>query len=304
MAPKKRKQSKRQNWLAGVSELTTRIPLDALLGCALLVLVLLAVYYGWQRWGKDALAGANRQLVEEKIHVPEQPEWISRSNVVSEVFRTGSLGELFLFDKDLSLKVHGAFELNPWVAKVNRVGKNPDGSIMVDLDYRQPLAWVEIPPEYTENRQPGVFAIDREAVLLPREDLNGRVTDFPLPRISLRDPSPWPSVAGLAWRDQRILGAVQIVTLLAGDWHALGLKRVQVDSVPGGTSQFIYSLITESRSTIVWGAAPGAEPPNEPVANDKLARLRDEHARRNGFSRSQYLDLRIQTIGAAPQPLR
>ena len=202
------------------------------------------------------------------------------------------MSELSLLDKELTLKIYGAFEMHRWVARVDSVGKQPGGGVVVDLHYRQPVAWVEVPASMTESDLDSILPIDVQGVLLPPEELKHRVAEFP-PRISVSSLSPWPHRAGLPWKDARVSGAAMIASLLADSWRELRLNRIKAYSVtPDDNQEGFFLLETASGKEIEWGRAPGKEQPNEPLAADKVERLR-QHASQYGLSDpSREIDLR------------
>ena len=146
---------------------------NLLLGVILLVACTIGGVLGWKKWGKPALVQTATALRVDQISVTQQPTWI-KADVRGEAFRDGSLGELSSLDHELAYKVFRAFEFHSWVAKVNRVNKGPKGRVDVDLRYRRPVAWVEIPSSMSPRDESGILPIDAEAVLLPVTDFRKR----------------------------------------------------------------------------------------------------------------------------------
>jgi hypothetical protein len=270
-----------------------------MLGGLLLLLLAVGIAYGWRTWGRDALARADQRLTVENLQITPQPEWIER-NVAAEVFRDASLGRLSLLDSELTPKVHHAFEMHPWVAEVPRVGKRPGGTILVELRYRRPVAWVEIPDELTAFEGKGLFPIDRDAVLLPKEEFETRVDRFPLIRIAVPNPEPW-GLEGQPWDDARIEGAAKIADALHDCWRELKLYLIRAKSVgtdrSAGNRATVYEIVTEDTTTFVWGSAPGHEQPGELTAFDKIERMRRALQNRYSMQLSP-IDLRAAHVPA------
>ncbi len=295
MATRKRKKKlERSHWWDHFGQADSALPVNALLGFLLLVTVAAGVYYGWRTWGRSALARLNHRVDVENLQVTPQPTWIG-GNIVNQVYDDSSLAELSLLDEELTLKVYGAFEMHPWVAKVDRVGKRPGGALVVDLHYRQPIAKVEIPADMTSNNRESVLPIDADAVLLPTIHLRNQLDALPLLRIWVsQNLAPWPNDAGETWRDARVAGAARIASLLAEQWQEFGLYRIRAYSIDTDNDQEgLFQLETGEGELIVWGSAPGKEQPNEQLAAEKLQSLHHHFSQRVRSEPGMMLDLRL-----------
>lgn len=129
--------------------------------------VIVAGRVAWQRWGEPSLDNPAYLLGPEQIVVTPQPAWI-QGDVKAEVIRDAGLIDLNLHDRQLLDKVTRAFALHSWVAKVTRVQKSYPPRLTVDLEYRKPVATVEI-GETADNDERGLLFIDAESVLLPSD---------------------------------------------------------------------------------------------------------------------------------------
>jgi hypothetical protein len=81
---------------------------------------------------------------------------------------------------------------------------------------------------------------------------------------------------GQVWDDPRVAGAVELAVRLESQWDSLYLSEIVPSARPvirGGARFFDYELVTRGGTRVVWGAAPGAEPPGEAVFETKLRRL-------------------------------
>lgn len=246
---------------------------NLLVGGLLLLACVLGGILGWQKWGQPALLQTATPLTVDQIHVTSQPAWI-KADVRREAFRDGSLGELSSLDHELAYKVYRAFELHSWVAKVNRVNKGPKGRVDVDLRYRRPVAWVEIPSTMSPKNEDGIMPIDGEAVLLPPTDFQEQT--IPMLRITIDGLIPWGPV-GTPWPDPRVAGAAQLAALVEGTWQQLQLHRIAIASASGdvrSTGPVVYELITRSGHRFLWGSAPGMEQVGEASTTQKIQMLR------------------------------
>lgn len=247
---------------------------NVMLGVMLLVACAIGGVLGWQKWGKPALAETAAPLDVEQISVTPQPGWINE-DVRAEAFRDGSLGELSSLDHELAYKVYRAFELHSWVAKVNRVNKGPQGRVDVDLRYRRPVAWVEIPRAMSPQNEAGILPIDAEAVLLPPTGFQDDAT--PMLRITIGELIPWGPV-GTPWPDPRVVGAAQLAALVEGNWQQMQLHRIAIAASPTAETrpngQAVYELVTRSGHRFIWGSAPGLEVVGEASTTQKIQLLR------------------------------
>ncbi|MGE0756668.1 MAG: hypothetical protein AB7O38_06595 [Pirellulaceae bacterium] len=127
--------------VAGVTDRATGVLATLLSLLVLGMLVVAGLVIGWQRWGRSVVARPVYRIAAENIRLTPAPTWI-RTDVRAEVVREGALDDLSIFDKDVTIRVYQAFELHPWVRKVRRVSKHPPARLEVDLEYREPVAWV------------------------------------------------------------------------------------------------------------------------------------------------------------------
>jgi hypothetical protein len=249
------------------------IPVAALLGLVFFVGLIGAVIHAWRSWGRSAVTRPVYRIKVENIQMTPQPPWI-RTDVREEIVRDNHLDDLTIFDKGATIQVYRAFESHPWVAKVLRVSKHPPARLNVDLEYRQPVAWVEVPATKPDDRG-GVIPIDAFAHVLPTRDFTSSDLQDYL-RIAITDVSPF-GLAGTPWGDARVMTAAKIAKLLDGTWKALRLYRIQLALEPGPQSagfEPLFELETDSRKRILWGRGPGAEASDEPAAVLKVARLK------------------------------
>ena len=261
---------------------------------AVVLLAIVAVGYAWRRWGPAVLSVADSSLAVSKLSISKQPRWI-RINVKEQVFRDGSLAELKYLDEELTCKVHRAFLMHAWVADVQRVTKSPAGTIDVDLRYRRPVAWVEL-PGYGQSQRDSILPIDSQAVVLEPGEL--LINQEDLLRIFISD-LPEFGPKGTPWGDSRLLGAAKLASLLQDCWCELGIFRIHgLSSVdPRQSEASVYELVTVHEQRLTWGSAPGEEPPSEPKAADKLERLKQIGNDGHLSQATRHFDLRLPYTG-------
>ena len=246
----------------------------------------------WNRWGTVATGGAEYRLQAKSIELTPQPAWI-RSDVKEEVMVQGSLANMPVLDRQLTINVARAFELHSWVERVERVRKRPGPQVQVELVYRCPVAMVEV----LVDKQPGLMPVDRFGIVLPPGDFSPeQARDYLRVVVDYHQPI---GQLGTSWGDERVEGGAAIASLLQEvDWQKCGLYRVVAVSQQDDStrSEFRYDLLTRSQQRIHWGKAPGSELKGEANAADKVARLVEyvrQHGGLNGNQESQVLDLRV-----------
>ena len=282
------------NSVAGMTTRNGRLSVAVTFFVVLFVTVVIAIVYGWQRWGRTVVARPVYRIAAENIITTPTPAWI-RSDVRAEIIRDAALNDLTIFDKDVTIRVYQAFELHPWVLKVKRVSKHPPAQLDVDLEYRMPVAWVEVPRGVLPGNEGGVIPVDDVGVVLPSRDFSQEhVADYL--RISIAGITPC-GLAGTPWGDARVTGAARIAGLLQGMWRDAKLFRIRLSTaaeVVRRESQPIYEIETQERLRVIWGHAPGEEPSDEPSSTAKVNRLRQLVATSGNLDKSSEIvwDLR------------
>lgn len=256
------------------------------------VVMTLAALVGHQLWrhvGEHVLARDQYQLTSDRIVVTPAPTWI-RADIRSEVMQSLMLdGSVTILDDTLASRVAETFNLHPWVARVVRVTKHVPARVEVELIYRRPVLMVEVPG--------GLYPVDDQGVLLPTADfMPDEARQYPrLAGIQTVTEGP----VGTRWQDDRVAGAAALAAVLIDAWKDLDLHRILPVASTSDTATTEFVLLTSGGRRITWGARPGAEPPGEPPAAEKLQRLRQLVGKDAGDSQ---IDLRLQDTRAARLP--
>jgi hypothetical protein len=253
--------------------------------------------YAWQRWGDRIAKGPEYVLTPESFEITaEQPAWI-KSDVREDVVRDGSLSELSILDKQLTVKVEQAFLMHNWVEKVTRVNKYYPARVVVELVYRKPVAMVEL---WTPEGD-GLVPIDINGVLLPSTDFiaeDGTATEDTRDYLRISVPNAAPAgPVGTAWGDPRVEGAARIAAVFEGRWKALGLYRITISRADSGSApEPTYDLFTKNGVRVIWGEAPAADSMVEAKAAlakvAKLARYVKSNGPLESMTESADIDLR------------
>ncbi len=248
----------------------------------------------WDGLHDELIKSPRYQITTDVIQVTpaEYPPWI-RADVKAQVLRdSGITQSLTLLDQPgvIQHRLVDAFELHPWVQKVQRVALASPNSIEVDLVYREPVAVVEVSTAGNWEMLP----VDQEAVRLPDGELLD-VEKAYLPRITSIDNRP---LVGEAWDDERMRGAAELAARLRGVWEAYSLHDIVPSAYPEVQRShrfYTYEIRASGGTAIRWGAAPGFGPPGESAFDEKLSRLASyiqQNGRLDSIDSPQAIDLR------------
>jgi hypothetical protein len=179
---------------------------------ALTLAVAAGLVWGVARLGDEARRGIgprDRYAVHFGEIECEPPPGLDRPTFLSEVRYNSSFPASFQsLDPDLTSKLTAAFSTHPWVASIDAVLVEPNGTVRVKLRYRTPFLAVRTVD--------GMRVVDGSAVLLPlATDPSGLpelVTPIPVPGIS----------AGQSWTNDTVKRAVELV----GTHHPRTLEKI------------------------------------------------------------------------------
>jgi hypothetical protein len=259
------------------------VPKAAILSMVGPMALLLAGYLGWRFYGANALDTAYYALKQENIHISDRPTWL-RSDVISEVFEQSGLDRMSLLDDQTSAVIAKAFDSHPWVKKTHRVHRMAGGQIVINAEFRQPIAMVhcqasleqglDAPPG--SNDQESFLPVDGEGILLPTKDFSqDDIPNYILIYAQNIRASDYPRV-GMILADPQIAEAILLCRFLA-PMRAQGIAKLSsiyvYPNASGSTSRWRLEITTQGGPRILWGSAPSHEATSEPTANTKLKRL-------------------------------
>ncbi|GAA4437869.1 hypothetical protein [Bremerella cremea] len=235
-----------------------------LLCVAIVAAFVLVMVAGWNHYADQFAAREEFLLSPRDILITTPPAWI-QSNVLSDSVEEASLPEqLDLRDRELTSKIAATFTAHPWVRQVHKVVKQYPAKVLVELEYRRPVAMVEV--EFVDEGavRRGLIPVDVEGTVLPPGDFSRIQANDRYPRIHIDLKRPMVE-AGMKWDDLRVAEAASIASLLVGHWSELKLNRIVVKE-DGGRH---YELESDT-TRIIWGSPPGQELPQETLANHKV----------------------------------
>ena len=258
---------------------------------SVIVLVTAGVCYGvWRQVRSHVLAGRQYQVDAREILITPLPPWI-RTDLPDEVIREASLtGPLSLLEPRLTPRVAGAFAAHPWVERVRRVSKRFPSGLEVELQYRKPVAVVEVTD--------GALPVDVRGVVLPTSDFRPGEADL-FPRIGGIHTSP-AGLVGEPWGDAGVVGGAEIAAALADAWQSLDLFRIApAGRRPGGRGgvEYTYAIFTRGGTRIDWGLAPGTTVSAELPATDKVAQLKRFAAQHGSLDGEKPHQLYFNAVG-------
>lgn len=205
------------------------------------------------------------QTTFSAIQISPTPSGPVPTNLVEQVERQFDVSQdLSILDERLAGEVAEAFRQHPWVAKVVSVRKSFPAAIRVELEYREPVAMVQVPG--------GRIPIDLSGVVLPTADFSANdLASFPV----IQNITPSPSLRpGSVWKDPALQSAAKLASLLREKWKPLKLEAIFVPRGASNDSKEVsLILIGQGNSRILWGRAPGSDHPGELEPIQKIRRL-------------------------------
>ncbi len=182
-----------------------------------------------------------------------------------------------IFDSRLTRDVAEAYLASPWVKAVRRVEKRFPNQLDIELDLREPAAFVRLPE--------ASYAVDPEGIHLPLAYERWDHDQRPLPLIfGVKTEPPAP---GKRWGDPGALAALAVLQALAAEPTILRqVHFVDVSNLDGviDPQRSEVLLFTRRRVRVAWGRAPNSTAFGEPSVACKLARLRRYLSRPSALS--------------------
>ncbi len=246
----------------------------------LFVVVILAVFGAvwYAAWMKvRGVAGQAPDMTVSTVLITPPPVWVRRdvaADVLEELRRDQTLS---LLDDALIDRAAAAFERQPWVARVVRIGKRHPAAIEAELEYRRPVCMVEVPG--------GLIPVDAEGTVLPTEGFTSvEAAKYP----HLGDVGrQTPSLPGRRWPDARVVAGASVAVALSPVWEQLKLQKIvplapdlplaNGGDLPGANrpARGMQFKILVGSVQILWGASVGNENPGEASVSQKLKKLQD-----------------------------
>lgn len=219
------------------------------------------------------------RLDARKIRVIPEPQRPVPVELLEQIRRQNHLPrELSLLDPNLCQTLAEAFEKHPWVARVISVKQSFPADVVVEVEFRQAVAMVQV--------KGGRIPIDGAGTILPSEDF--AVSDVArYPTIRLAGGGNMAREGGRI-TEPGLIGAARAAEILAPKWSQLGLDAIELPRNRDSSiaaADIVLNLHSKTGSVIIWGRAPGTNHPGELTAPQKLARLEKYLSEFGGFDR-------------------
>ncbi len=258
-------------------------------------------------WGMLRL---ERQVYARGAAVPCRLEWVGLPAWLEEPNGKGMLDEVTaasglrdnddIHDPQLCARVGRDLGQSPWVAKVIRVAKRPDGAVRVRAEFRTPYAYVDVNGR--------AYMVDNTGVRLPPECATSMV--------SPKDRLDWIVITGVSgrlpalrerWAGKDLAAGLALLEFLReeeghgrlpfGGW----LMAIDVTNFDRPDGELRIRTINP-RCYIHWGAPPGQEVRPENTAAGKLDNLRSIYRSQGQFP-DHPIDVRPEDNPWAIKPL-
>lgn len=245
-------------------------------------------WFLWQQVHRTVAARGDYLLELNEIELPPKPAWI-RADVRAEALRDASLDPpLSLIDSSLPERLAKAYRLHPWVSRVEGVQLTYPAHANIKLQYRQPVAMVDV--------NSGLLPIDAAGTLLPTRDFENHPDVLKFPRLKVNVGSPT-APPGTVWDNPIVLGGAQILNALEPLWPTAELQQLRwvEDLANVGSITRHYVLETKNGGSLIWGQAPGREHVGELPLAEKLAALKrwsEQPGGLNAVVQQKTIDLR------------
>lgn len=217
----------------------------------------------------------------EIVLEPPPPTWIKSGGegLLERVRkRSGRPERISVLGLDLKALANDFRRESPWILAVDRVERRFPNQLTVHLAYRRPAAALRIGG--------GIVVLDRDAVVLPEDDLNrssAPVIDLLGVVPSETDPSTLEALPGKMFTIQgresdnsageRVSDACRLAGFFV-DRHAAGPDaeaKLAIKAIHRVGDHFFVEAATATM--IFWDQAPGSEAPGDPKSSEKWAML-------------------------------
>ena len=224
-----------------------------------------ALAFAWA-YGGDWLQRrvAERRAALPRVELHEAPVWLS--GYVGEQLRTAvsAAVEADPFDQQSLRRAAEHLRLSPWVQRVRRVVRRPDGVVEVHASYREPVALVEA--------RDGYHLVDRRGVRLPAVYTADTIDRLGLGVI--RNVNAAPPRAGRVWRGDDVRAGLELAQVVAEQLWREQVEAIDVANYGGRIDPGRPHLVLRTGEGLVrWGRPPGREKFYEPHTQRKLHHL-------------------------------
>ncbi|QDU76218.1 hypothetical protein Pan97_32630 [Bremerella volcania] len=255
---------------------------------------LLLMIAGWNHYAEQFAVREEFLLSPREILISTPPAWIQSDVLADAVEKADLPDQLDLRDRELTNKVASAISAHAWVRSVQKVVKQYPAKVLVEVEYRRPVAMVEV--EFVDEGavRRGLIPVDIEGTVLPPGDFSRIQANDRYPRIQIDLKRPMVE-AGMKWDNPRVAEAALIAAELLPHWSDLKLNRIILKEDSGQH----YELELTDQTRIIWGSPPGKELPQETIAKHKVQVMLQKAAESSLSSHEAQPSLDLRTAGRA-----
>ncbi len=199
----------------------------------------------WDEHRDRLLADSRFCLVPEEVDVGSLPPWIHQDPRPEFILDAAQGGSLSLADRDCLRRLVTAIEKHPWVNHVSRVEKRFPGVVVVQLEWRRPVAMVRVPG--------GLLPVDETGVLLPTRDFTP-LEAARYPRIEGVESAPQ-GPAGSQWADPLVKYGASLAAHLLPVWAKYQFRSIMPLRQSQASQDVEFQIATKEGSIILWGDA-------------------------------------------------
>ena len=234
--------------------------------------ILLLFRFTWNMICPSIAEENDYHLSTDRIELIYRPLWIPpslQSDAITDNSNLFDSASLSLLNPKLAENLMNAFRAEPWVREVNSVRLEYPAKVLVDAQFREPVAFVE----RTSTVKDGVssrtaYQIDADGILLPTDFLAAVVSTNPsavydyLWIEGIRS-TPIGSY-GKPWNDPILDESALLADFLHGSFKQLGIAKILIPDenensnvpVDNLSSRRIWRLETVKGREIIWGSFP------------------------------------------------
>ena len=236
-----------------------------LLSVAALLVFSMVVFPKLLRSMPDVSTRPEYQVQWSDVKHSPAPKWVPE-DFLEQVRTEAKLEQhISVLDKRLVSKTAAAFEKHPWVKRVVRVEKAIPASLLVALEYREPVALVEL--------RAGFYPVDADGYLLPPQDFStADIKRYPI----IQNVNSLPEATGKFWGDMRVMAAARLAEQLKPHWKAIDCQAIVLPKqmkAKEDVRNLQMQLLAKNGSQILWGRPPGNGHPGELTSRQKIGRL-------------------------------
>lgn len=211
-------------------------------------------------------------ITNDRIVISSRPLWIPptlQEDAIKHDSNLISYDRLSLLDPKLADHLMNAFRAEPWVREVRSVRLEYPAEVIIDAEFRQPVAFVETDSVIKDGiSSRSTYQIDADGVLLPTDYLAAAVSTDPR---SLHDylwiegiSSTPIGIYGQLWGDPILYEAALLADFLRGCFKQLAIAVIHIPNdvktekqvVEKLSEERIWRLETVKGREIIWGSFP------------------------------------------------